>query len=813
MTMQGLRQDIGFAIRQLIAQPGFTAVAIVTLALGIGATTAIFSAVHAVVLRPLPLPQPDRIVAVYEDFQGNPGNVSAGNFTDARNGTTSFEAMTAIQYSSFNLAADGGTERVIGARTTAPFFSVFGVQPALGRTYTDEEDQPGHEQVAVLSHRLWTRRFGANPAIVGQDMRLGGRPYRVIGVMPASFDLTATSEELWVPIAFTAERKATHDEHYLTVYGRLKAAVTRDQALGDLNRVAQQIRVQYPKDASALAFQLVPMMQDLVGDYRTRLFVLLGAVGFVLLIACSNVANLLLARGASRATEMAVRAALGAGRGRIFRQLLTESLVLAIAAAAAGLAIAGWGIRTLVAMSPPGVPRLEQTQLDGVVLFFVFGIAVASALLFGVAPALRSARADLQLVLKEGGRSAAMGGVRDRLRAGLIVGELALALLLLTGASLLIQSALALQRVPPGFDPHGVLSARLSLPAEDYAAPERVQQTFERIVAEARSVPGVIAASVTSQVPRAPGGNGNGLLPEGKEVAPRNFIMSRLRMVTPGYLETMRIPIVRGRGLTDEDRRGGLKVMVISEALARAAFPNQDPIGKRISCCEAGPNGGPDFKTVVGVAGDVRSRAPGDAPSPEFYLPIAQLPPEAWAWIQRTMYVVVRSNQGMDVSVEPLRTAVRRVAPEVPLFDIRTMDERLGASLATARFNTLLLSLLGAIGLILAAIGIYGVMAYFVSRRTQEIGVRMALGATRRDVIFLVARQSTMPLAIGVAGGVLASLALTRVLQAQLYGVTARDPWTLAGVAIGLTCVALAASLIPASRAASVDPTQALRNP
>jgi predicted permease len=721
--------------------------------------------------------------------------------------------MAAAQYSSFNLAREGSAERIIGARVNASYFDVFGVRPALGRVFTEEEDQPGREQVVVLSHRLWRRQFGSDPAIVGKDMRLGGRPYRVLGVMPAAFDLTAESEELWVPIAFTAERKATHDEHYLSIYGRLKPGVSREQALDDLNRIARQIRVQFPKDASELSFLIVPLMQDFVGDYRTRLYVLLGAVGFVLLIACANVANLLLARGAARSTEIAVRSALGAGRGRIFRQLLTESLVLSVVAAAAGLAIASWGIRMLVSMSPPGIPRLDQTDLDGVVLLFVAGTSLACALLFGAAPALRAARADLQAVLKEGGRSAGMGGVRDRLRTILIVAELALALLLLTGASLLIQSALALQRVPPGFDPQGVLSARLSLPRDEYAEPERVQQTFERIVTEARSIPGVAAASVTSQVPRGPGGNGNGLLPEGKALEPRNFIMSRLRMVTPGYFETMGIPITRGRGLTDQDRRGGLKVMVVSEALARAAFPGQDPIGRRISCCEAGPNNGPSYKTIVGVAGDVRSNAPGDAPSPEFYLPIAQLPPEAWNWIQRTMYLVVRTNAASEAGGEAMRTAVRRVAPEVPLFDIRSMDQRLGASLATARFNTLLLTLLGAIGLVLAAIGIYGVMAYFVSRRTQEIGVRMALGATRRDVVMLVLRQSMRPLAVGVAAGLLASLTLTSVLQAQLFGVTARDPLTLAAVSMMLVCVALGAVLIPAARASRVEPTAALRNP
>ena len=587
--LQDLRSDFRFAVRQLLAHPGFASLAVVTLALGIGATTAIFSAVHAVVLDPLPLPEPDRIVAVYEELRGRPGNVSAGNFVDAQGRSSSFDAMTAIQYSSFNLAVSGTAERVIGARATAGFFTVFGVQPSIGRAFTDLDDQPGHEQSS--SSVIVSGRGGSRPTRRSSAATYGWVAGRtgVIGVMPASFDLNADSEELWVPAAFTSERKATHDEHYLAVYGRLKRGITQQQAHADLRRIAQQLRVQFPKDDQELAFRIVPLMQDFVGDYSTRLYILFGAVVVVLLIACTNVANLLLARGAARAGEIAVRSALGASRGRLFRQLLAESLVIAGVAAAAGLAIASWGIHALVSLSPPGIPRLEQTRLDGPVLLFALGAAILSAVVSGAAPALRAVRGDLQAVLKEGGRSAAMGGVKDRLRTALIAGELALALLLLTGASLLIQSAIALQRVPPGFDPEGVVSARLSLPAETYDSPARVEQTFERIVADASAIPGVKIVAVTSQVPRAPGGSGNGLLPEGKAPESQNFILSRLRMVTPAYFEAMRIPIARGRALTDSDRRGALKVMVISEALARAAFGDADPIGKRISCCEGGP--------------------------------------------------------------------------------------------------------------------------------------------------------------------------------------------------------------------------------
>jgi putative ABC transport system permease protein len=805
-----LIQDVTFGCRQLLKNPGFSVVAILTLALGIGATSAIFSAVHAVVLRPLPVPNPDRVVAVYEFWRGNRGSVSAGNFVDGVGAASNLTHATAIRYSSFNLGDAADAERLIGASTTAGFFGVFSTAPALGRVYTPLEDQPGREQVVVLSHRLWTRRFASDPNIVGRQIRLSGRSYEVLGVMPASFDFTQESEELWVPIAWTPERKATHDEHQFQVYGRLKASVTPAQAQAELGRIAQDLRIRFPKDDAELDFAVTPMMEEFVGDYGRRLFILLGAVGFVLLIACGNIANLLLARGAGRAGEMAIRAALGAGRGRMVRQLLTESLVLGLISAAVGLALAASGVRALIAAAPGGVPRLEQTTLDPVVLGFTLLLALVSSLLFGLAPAVRVARSDVHTILKEGGRGAGMGGVRDRLRTALIIGELAIALVLLVGAGLLIRSSLALQRVHPGFEPHGVATARLSLPAAEYPAAARVLQTFERIVEAARRIPGVEAAGVTSQVPMGAGGNGNGLLPEGKLPIPANFIMTRLRIVTPGYLDTMAIPIVRGRGIQDDDRRGGLKIMVISEALAKAAFPGQNPLGKRISCCESEPDGTPGYKTVVGVARDVLSRGPGEAPSPEFYLPASQVPDVAWDWIQRTMYVAVRTPAGPETMALPLRKVVRDVAPGVPMFDIRTMEQRLGASLATARFNTLLLALLGAIGVVLAAVGIYGVMAYFVTRRTREIGVRMALGATRGDVMALVVRQAAWPVVLGIGAGVVVSAVVTRVLVTQLFSVKPHDPLTFAVVAAGLAGVALLASLVPALRAASVDPTKAL---
>jgi putative ABC transport system permease protein len=806
-----LTQDVTFAGRQLVRTPGFTVVAVLTLALGIGATTAIFSAVQSVVLQPLPFPQPDRLVSVYEFVRNSRNNVSAGNFVDGIEPVSAFSAVAAEQFSSFNLSDAGDTERLIGGRVTAGYFDVFNLPPARGRVFTKDEDQPGREQVVVLSHRLWTRRFGGDPGAIGRRITLSGRPYDIIGVMPAAFDYTANSEELWVPIAFTAARKAMHDEHYLQIYARLKPGATQEQALGELHANALRLRTAFPRDAAELDFTTVSVLEDLVGDYPRRMFTLLGAVGFVLLIACGNVANLLLARGAARAGELAVRAALGAGRARIARQLITESVVLALISAAAGIGLAAWGIRALVAAAPPGVPRLEQTTLDPYVLGFTLIVTLVSAMLFGVAPALRAARVDVQTVIKAGGRGAGMGGVRDRLRTGLIVAELAVALLLLVGAGLLIRSSLALQSVHAGFDAAGVLSARFALPATAYPDRTSVVQTLHRLAEAAAQIPGATATAISTNVPMGGGGNGNGLIPEGVAFESRNAIGSRLRMVTPGYFETMRIPIVRGRPLSSADRQGALKVMVISEALAQAAFPGSDPIGKRIACCEPGPDGkSPDYKVVVGVAGDVRSRTLGEAPAPEFYLPIDQVPAEGWDWVQRTTFIVVRTDLDPLAMTNPIRDVVRTVAPGVPVFQVRTMEQRLRDSMAGARFNTMLLTLLGLVGLVLSAIGVYGVIAYFVSRRTQEIGLRMALGASRSHVLALVFRQAAWPVGLGIAvGAVMAALA-TRVLTAQLYGVSPYDPVTFGAVIVALAAVALVASLIPATRAASVDPTRAL---
>jgi putative ABC transport system permease protein len=802
------RQDAVFTWRQLLKHPGFTAVAVLTLALGIGATTAIFSVVYAVVLRPLPLREPDRLMLVGEIYDGVPRVMSVGNYVDANAAVTGFEhGLAALNYANVNLADETTPERVVGARVTANYFDVMGVRPALGRTFTAEEDQPGHDHVVVLSHRLWTRRFGASASVVGRPLRMNGVAYQITGVMPASFDLTSDSEELWMPIAFTPAQRAMHDEHYLSVYGRLKPGAARARLQSGLDAVAARLRRDFPKDNETVSFGMVPFVEQFVGDVKQRLLTLLAAVALVLLIACGNVANLLLARGAARAREIAVRTALGAGRWRIVRQLLTESVVLAVCAAAAGLLIARMFVAAVLAWSPNDVPRLEQARIDPTALAFAIGLALITSVVSGLAPALRVSRLDVQSRLRDGGRGST-GGPRDRLRAALIVGEVALSLLLLVGAGLLIRSAIALQRTDTGFDPHGVLSARVTLPATAYTEPARIVDTLRQVNAAAAAIPGVSSAAITSYAAMGGGGGSNGLVPEGREPTLGNSISSTLRVTTASFFATMGVPIVRGRNFNDADHADSPRVMIISARLAALAFPGQDPIGKRISCCEAGPNG---QKIVIGVAGDIRSRGPAVPAGAEFYLPIAQAPDVVWNWF-RTVYVIVRTAGDPAAVIKPLSAAVTRIDRDLPLFDVRTMDQRLAGTQATARFNTMLLSLLGVIGLLLAASGIYGVIAYFVTQRTQEIGVRMALGASRSSVVRLVLVQAMRPVAAGAVIGTGAALAASRVLASQLVGVTPTDPLTIAAVVATLIGVALVASAVPARRAAAVDPTRALQS-
>jgi len=803
-------QDIRYALRSFGKSPGFTAAAVATLAIGIGANAAIFGLVEAVILRPLPFDQPDRVVFVAETWNDRRGNVSAGNFADLRAAARSFESLAAVRYGSFNLAEAGEPERVEGARVTQDFFKVFGVAPLRGRVFAPDEDKPGGAPVAILSHRLWRSRFNGAPDTVGRTIRVDGEPRTVVGIMPASFDFYQDEEQLWVPAGLTPQDIADHDRHNRVVYGRLAPSATLTAAAREADAVAAGLRARFPKDNEGRGFRVQAFRDLLTEDYSGRLLILMAAVGVVLLIACTNVSNMLLARGASRARELTVRAALGASRGRLARQLVTECLVLGLAGGALGVALAALSVQALVAASPAGVPRIEQAGVDAGVLGFALVLAVGASLLFGLLPAARVARGDLQGALREGGRGVRRGGRRDRVRTALVAAQVALAVTLLVGAGLLIRTALHLQRVAPGFEMDGVLTASLTLPpSTDTASTVR---TIERLDEELARMPNVAGAAITTQAPLGPGGNSNGILAEEWGLDMKRVVDARLRIVTKGYFSTLRVPILRGRGFEESDRAGAPRAVVISHALAERIWPGQDAIGRRILCCEGTPED-PRPKTVVGIAGDVRSRGPSEDVYPEFYLPLAQAPDVAWDWVQRTVSVVARAANGRADSLGPsFREAVRRTAPEVPLYDMKTMRDRLRARVAEERFVTILLTALGAVGLLLAAIGIYGVIAYFVVQRTAEFGVRIALGASSRDILMVSARHGLMPVALGLAAGAAAALAATRLMTATLRGVSPRDPLTFVAVIAVLAGTAALAAYVPARRATRIDPSEALRS-
>jgi putative ABC transport system permease protein len=804
-----LRADVRYAVRQLVGAPTFTVVAAATLALGIGATTAIFSIVNAVILQPLPFADPDRVVVVTEDYQGQVSSVSAGNFNDWRTRARSFSELSASYLSNFNVAAGDAPERVLGSRTTHNFFAVFGVRPLIGRTYAADEDRPGGGDVVVLSHRLWTRLFAANPRILGSRVRMDGRDYVIIGVMPPTFDRMGALEQLWVPVAFTSERLAQHDEHFLSVVGRLAPGVSVEQATSELRAIFARRQAELPGNTQIRPARVETLISVLVGDVRQRLLVLLGAVTFVLLIACGNVAHLLLARSGVRAHEMAVRGALGAGRSRIVRQLLTETLALTLVGGVLGVAITYAAVPLLIALSPASVPRLDQAGVNAPVLVFALFAAIASALIAGLAPAIAATRQDVRAAIQVGERTAMLS--RDRLRFVVVAAEVAVALVLLAGAGLLVRSALRLQQVDPGFEPRGVLSARVTLPTTGYEDAARVTRSFDDMARRLSAGPGIAAAALTSIAPLGREGTTNGLVAEGKVYDPSDAVNGQLHMIAGDYLGVMRIPLVAGRTFTDADRREAPLVMLLNETAARRLFPGENALGKRVSCCEQGAGGTPILKLVVGIVGDVRAFGPNEEAPPQFYLPMAQAPPVAWTWIQRSMTVVARARDLEPAALTGvLRTAVREVDPTVPLYNVATMEQRLATRMAPTRFNTILMLVLGTVGVLLAAVGIYGVITYVVAQRHREIAVRVALGATARDVVRLVIAQGMRPVVLGIAIGTLVALAASRVLASHVFGITTRDPLTMTVVIVVLIVVALAAATIPARRAAKVDPARAL---
>lgn len=801
-------QDVSFAVRQIRRHRGFTAAAVLTLSLGIGATTSLFTVLNAVVLRPLPFPDSDRLVDIATTWQGGPGAVSVGNYFVMKERARTFAVIGARSSATFNLTEGGDPERVLGANVTASFFETLGVPAALGRTFTREDDEHA-QRAAILSHGLFKRRFGGNAAVIGKTLLLSGRPHTIMGVMPPGFAIPGEDVEIWTPLSFGAER--SFDAHYLGVTARLKPGVSDEQLAADIAAITTAAREAAPRHNEGRNFAVTGLLDQVVGHYRERLYVLLGAVSLVLLIGCVNVASLLLARGASRQREIAMRAALGAGRFRIARQLMTEALVLSALGAIAGLMIAAVAVPVLIARGPADIPRLSEARLDGAAVLAATLLAIGAAVLAGLVPALRESRAGLSSPAARAFRGAT-AGVGDRMRQAFVAVEVALALMLLMGAGLLIRSAQNLDHVPPGFDPRNLLTARIALPPVAYPGEERPAAAVAQMVASLAAHPSVARAAASTRPPLI-GDVNYGLRIEGREPTARERINARMQLVTPGYLETMGVPLRLGRTFLDTDRRDATRVMIVSETLARLAWPDRSPIGMRIACCE-GSDAEPAWKEIVGVVADTRARGLTAPSLAEFYLPMDQAPRRAFDANGRSITLVARAVEGNPARLTAvIRDAVHRVDPTVPLYDVATMIERVQASTAVTRFNRLLLSCLGLAGLALVVIGIYGVIAYVVSQRTREISVRMALGAQPRDVLLMVLRQGLGPVGLGVGLGALGALAQARAIESVLFGVSGRDPWTLLGVAVVLSGFALLAGVAPARRASRIDPNRALAEP
>ena len=808
-----LAQDLSFGARQLAKSRGFTIVAVLTLALGIGATAAVFSVLDAVVLRPLPYPHAERIVRLYSARRGDRMDPSAPEFVGLRD-VHDFQAVAAgVTQAGVTLDLGGRPEMLGGGRVTASYFDVFGVAPMLGRTFSAMDDSPGGAGVVVLGHRLWMSHFAGDRGAIGRVVSIDGTPHTIIGVMPASFDVKHGSDDLWVPLAMSSEQATKYGEHYLEVFARLRPDATLERATVSSTTVERTVAERIPERVSPVteySVALARVADEFAGDYRERLLILFGAVGLVLLIACVNVANLLLARGTSRSRELAIRGALGAGRGRLVRQLLTENGTLAVVGAAAGLGVAFALVRVIVRIAPADVPRLDQAGVDGRVLLFTLTVGVVSSVVFGLVPALRSVGRQTQSALREAGRGSV--SVRDRLRSVLVAAEVALAIMLLVGSGLLIRSAVLAQRIAPGFDPRGVMTARLVLPAARYPKGEDVVRTYLRIRDEAAGIPGVRVAALSSVVPLS-GSQMNSSVRAESTPRSEHPPQADMRIVSDGYFAAMGIPLIAGRDISRQDAAGSARVIVVNEALVREVWPSTDPrraIGLRVQALGDGPN---DFREVVGVVANLHDGSLTAAPPAEYYVPIDQVPRGFWAIVQRSLVVVVRAvneTAPPETMTEPLRHAVTTVDPSLPLAEASTMESYLHASLQTERMSTILLSTLGGIALVLAMVGIYGVVAYFVSQRTHEIGLRAALGASPARMWRFVIDRGLRPVVAGLIVGIALALATTRVLESQLYGVTPRDPLTLVGVAALLLAIALAAMYVPARRAMRVAPIVAL---
>jgi putative ABC transport system permease protein len=793
--------DLKFAFRSLRKNPGFTLLAVLVMALGIGANTAVFSVVNAVLLKPLAYSNPDRIVTLSSLWRktGSHGPVSAPDFHDWHNQSSAFAAMAYYDNDEISVAAGSSAEYGNVATVTPEFFRVFELEPIIGRMFTPEEQKPGGSAVVLISHSFWQSHFGGNPRALGQTVKMLDKTFIVVGVLPPAFHYPVKTD-IWFPASVfpeTNERSA----HNYRVVGRLKPDATLEQAQAQMTSIGARLEQQYPASNKGKNVAVTRMRDDMVSNVQLTLYLLLGAVTLVLLIACANVANLLLAKSTTRTREIAIRAAVGASRARIIRQLITESLLLAMLSAVAGLLLAVWGSAALVALAPKNVPRLAETSVDGWVLAFTLGLSVISSLLFGLAPALHASRVDLNDALKQGGGRAVVGG-GGRIRAALVVAEIALSVVLLAGAGLLIKSFNALHNVALGYHPEHVLVMETSVPASDEKSARSATSFYKDLLHDVAALPGVTASGATRSTPGHVPSDGSYWL---DHLPPRDQMGNApgavLSVVTPGAFAALGIPLRTGRDFNEGDIYDAPFTAIVNEALARESFPGQDPIGHSIFCGLDSLNP----MRIVGVVGDVRQYGPAREPSPEIYMPYQQHPQPSTA-----LSILVRTSNDPAALQETLRRKTRERSPDVPV-KFTTMDASLSENVAAPRFRTLMLVIFAAVAVCLAMAGVYGVMAYMVSQRSNEIGLRMALGASPRDVWRLVLRQGMLLTGAGLVLGLAGAIAATRLLTSVLFEVKPSDPTTYAAVAALLAVVALAASYIPAYRASKVDPLVALR--
>ncbi len=807
--MRTLLADLRHGLRLLVASPAFTAVAVAALALGIGANTAIFTVVNAVLLRSLPYRDPATLTMVWEKPVG-PGHrtdrnvVSPANYLDWKDQNHVFSEMSVVMdFLHSTLTGLGEPEELLSGAVSSSFFHVIGVQPILGRTFAEGEDQKDHDKVVLLSHALWQKRFGGNPDVLSRSVVLDGVPYQVIGVLPQDFRWNSRATDLWMPYVLDPARnyRATSGR-YLAVLARLKAGVSLTRAQSELSTIAKRLEEQYPAFNKNWSVTIVPLHEQAVGGVRNILIVLIAAVGFVLLIACVNVANLLLSRAAVRQREIAVRTALGAGRWRLVRQLLTESLLLAVVGGVAGLFLAWWGTGLLVTLAPKDVPRLSEVGIDWRVFGFTAAIALATGALFGLAPAVVASKPDLNDALKETGRANTGGLQRHRLRSLLVVAEVALALILLIGAGLMIRSSQKLQAVDPGFRTDKMLTMRVALPSSRYGKNPQVVGFFQDALARIESLPGVRAASAINFLPLTGRASATDFEVVGRPKPPAGENpITDVRVADPKFFRTMGIPLLRGREFTAHDTAGSPKVLIINEALARSVFPQEDPIGKKLIIGWDPPLVEDE---IVGVVGDIKHYGLDTASRPTIYWPEARYP-------YNVMTLVVRTSSDPENLAAAAIREIRAIDPDQPVSDVRTMEAVVSESVSGQRFNMVLLGIFAALALVLAAVSIYGVMAYNVAQRTHEIGIRVALGASHADVMRLVVGQGISLALAGIAAGVVGAFALTRLMSTLLFDVTPTDPATYAAVSALLALIGLAATYIPARRALRVEPIVALR--